>query len=706
MISRSRWIALALLALACGHEKTAGQKPKKEAASSRLVAPPKEVNDQGLRKEQLRELTRHPDRDGHARLKRLLLAGEDERLWAAFGLGLNCSEFDREKTHGALTSAVAAWASERDAPSSKLVKTVAWAIGTCAAPGAEDFLRSWLSIDPATKAENFIDAGAFGLAALVDRKGTVSERTQTALLDAAAREKRADILLPLGRMGRMSDSVGAHVLEVAGALIVDPHQKGRRHAILALGSAGPSATEPLVQVLLKSAFAASERAAAAQALGRLGAPGQEALDTTLATMLERGLPQSFDRESWVSLRATLESLSEPKLSKDGLRKLDSVVLSEGDERARKAQRRRLVWLRCRAADLLAGDRYESQSLLKCAPAESRDRALARLRVIGRGAFIGARAKAFQGSVDSSDPVVAQTALRLVPSHPELKNGDALLLKALGSKHPGIQATAAQIIAAYPARALKEGAEIGQNAELLASLDALLKGDSGKLPLETRAAAIKAAGSLQALSLMPRVEQLCASEFEALWAPSASALSLLGRGETKCPSKERASKIANTSKEQDAENSRPQEAIPNLVQQTLIIDSDVGELKLHLNDETSPESRARFLSLVDEGFYNGIAIHGESPGFAVQFGDKDGDGYDEAFSSALPHEVTWTPFSALSVGMSAFSEGSQNSQIFVVLSDAPQLTGTRVRLGVAEGPWHLLTVGDVLHTIKRAPNTKK
>jgi cyclophilin family peptidyl-prolyl cis-trans isomerase len=140
--------------------------------------------------------------------------------------------------------------------------------------------------------------------------------------------------------------------------------------------------------------------------------------------------------------------------------------------------------------------------------------------------------------------------------------------------------------------------------------------------------------------------------------------------------------------------------------TLVIDSDVGELELHLNDSSSPHSRARFLSLVDEGFYNGIAVHGESPGFAVQFGDKDGDGYDETTNSALPHEVTWTPFSALSFGMSAFSEGSQNSQIFVVLSDAPQLTGSRVRLGQAEGPWHLLTVGDVLHSVKISSKTKK
>jgi cyclophilin family peptidyl-prolyl cis-trans isomerase len=380
-----------------------------------------------------------------------------------------------------------------------------------------------------------------------------------------------------------------------------------------------------------------------------------------------------------------------------------LVLSEGEEKAKKAQRRRLVWLRCRAADLLAGDRYRSQALLDCSPTPSRVSKLALLRVIARGRFTATRAKAFQDLLESDDPVVAQAALRLIPSHPELKKGDRLLLNALASEHAGTQATAAQIIAAYPSRALKDASDVGQNEELLSVLGKLIEDPTGKLPLETRAAAIKAAGALQALSLKPAVERVCDSALEALWGPSARALSLLGRSETKCPAQP-GEKEAKSAGQAPAQKAPAASSTPEVV--SLVIDSDVGELGLQLDDASSPESRARFLSLVDQGFYDGISIHGESPGFAIQFGDKNGDGYDETISEPLPHEVTWRPFDALSVGMSAFSEGSQNSQIFVVLSDAPQLTGSRVRLGKAEGPWHLLTVGDVLHSVKRSTKTQK
>ena len=75
-------------------------------------------------------------------------------------------------------------------------------------------------------------------------------------------------------------------------------------------------------------------------------------------------------------------------------------------------------------------------------------------------------------------------------------------------------------------------------------------------------------------------------------------------------------------------------------------------------------------------------------------------WDDEASTPLPHEFSPTPFDAGSFGMSAFSPGSQDTHIFVTVSDAPQLHGSRVRLGKAEGPWHLLTVGDILHRVER------
>jgi cyclophilin family peptidyl-prolyl cis-trans isomerase len=93
------------------------------------------------------------------------------------------------------------------------------------------------------------------------------------------------------------------------------------------------------------------------------------------------------------------------------------------------------------------------------------------------------------------------------------------------------------------------------------------------------------------------------------------------------------------------------------------------------------------------------VHGSRAGFAAQFGDKDGDGYASEIETERTSEASPAFFTAGSFGVSSFSPGTPSSQIFVVVSDAPQLTGERVYLGRAEGPWQLLTTDDVLYSIK-------
>jgi cyclophilin family peptidyl-prolyl cis-trans isomerase len=161
---------------------------------------------------------------------------------------------------------------------------------------------------------------------------------------------------------------------------------------------------------------------------------------------------------------------------------------------------------------------------------------------------------------------------------------------------------------------------------------------------------------------------------------------LGNSEVSCP------------KTQPKSDEHP----PPVTSATLVVDSDVGPLTLHVDGRDAPTSAAHFLKLVASGFYANITVHAARPGFAVQFGDEDGDGYQDEATDPLPHEVSPEPFGALTFGMSAFSPGSQHSQIFVLVSDAPQLLGTRVRLGRAEGPWHLLTVGDQIYSITKKP----
>src|SRR5690606_27771160 len=139
-----------------------------------------------------------------------------------------------------------------------------------------------------------------------------------------------------------------------------------------------------------------ERAAAAQALSRLGSEGQKALDETLRDLLSRGLPTTYDRPLWIALRAILEGLEQAQTAKKSLGELSSLVLPEaavlpdaavppeagvspqGQDRSKAAQRRRLIWLRCQAARLLAGSRYEFAPLLSCDPDKGREFQLAQI----------------------------------------------------------------------------------------------------------------------------------------------------------------------------------------------------------------------------------------------------------------------------------------------------------------------------------------
>lgn len=617
------------------------------------------------------------------RLVHFLLASGEARSWAAFALGRRCSRAPN-LIEPLLLSTAATSLGERAPPSPSDLEVFGAALGECATLGAETTLRHWLRPPPAAEADVLVRAAAIGLGQLADARGTLSEETLAALLDVALERKDRFLIYPLSRLYGLGPAVSQRLLEVAGSLLVEERGPSKTPVILALGAASEGISTPaLGQILLAQNFSPSEQSAAAQALGRLGAPGQKVLDEALVSLLGRGLPLRADDVRWLVLRAALDALDRPERSQSELRKLSTWAVPESDQ----PQRRRVVWLRCRAASLLAGDRTSSQTLKTCDPDAGPAFELAQIEVLGRSRIELKRRQAFDERLASPHPFVVTAALRLVASHPELGDVRPILRAALGSSNEGARATAAKVLAAYPARASDpKHPESGPDAEIVARLRAILEQSGPRLPEETIAAAIAAAASLASLALKPAIEVHCDGPRLALQDAARRALPILGSPTRRCPKRDEPTAVAS--------------AGPSAPLALLELTSDFGPLRIHLDRAGTEHARWAVLERAKAGELTAGPVHAFSPGFSVQFGDPDGDGFEPSVPLAVePLELDFASGKPLSVFVSSFAPGASGHQLLVALEELQSLAGRRVLLGHAEGPWHLLWPGDRLRDVK-------
>jgi len=118
-----------------------------------------------------------------------------------------------------------------------------------------------------------------------------------------------------------------------------------------------------------------------------------------------------------------------------------------------------------------------------------------------------------------------------------------------------------------------------------------------------------------------------------------------------------------------------------------IEMETGEImKLELYPDVAPESVNNFVSLVKDGFYNGLIFHRVIRGFMIQGGDPTGTGIggpgykikgefaENGVENILPHNR-----GALSFARSAMPN-SAGSQFFIVHKDQPSLDGKYATFG--------------------------
>ena len=117
----------------------------------------------------------------------------------------------------------------------------------------------------------------------------------------------------------------------------------------------------------------------------------------------------------------------------------------------------------------------------------------------------------------------------------------------------------------------------------------------------------------------------------------------------------------------------------------------GKMVVMLDATTAPETVANFISLVEEGFYNGLTFHRIIDGFMIQGGDPDangGGGSDkkikgEFAANGHPNDINHLR-GVISMARSN-SYNSASSQFFICHEDSSSLNGSYAAFGyVVEG----------------------
>jgi cyclophilin family peptidyl-prolyl cis-trans isomerase len=344
--------------------------------------------------------------------------------------------------------------------------------------------------------------------------------------------------------------------------------------------------------------------------------------------------------------------------------------------------RRLTMLRCRAASLLVNGASSDPLLVGCEP--EREGAIgqrARVEVLGRRPIRGDRLAQWTMLAGSKHAKVREAALELVGGHAELQEAPREISRAFESESPGIVATAGQLVAAHPDRA--GGAPVGK--ALLAALERPWPPDA----IETVGALVEAAGALRLEGAGARMEALCTNANPTLREHAARGLSWLKGSTVPCS----ASALAAPAAELSHLATTP-------VRVELSLDS--GSLAITLDPSLAPVAVTRFADLARAGFYRGVVVHRVVPGFVVQLGDPDGDGFGGPRKEPLRCETSPIPFEPFDVGVALAGRDTGASQLFVTLGRYPHLDEDYAVIGKASGDWAAVAEGDVIREVRVSP----
>lgn len=117
--------------------------------------------------------------------------------------------------------------------------------------------------------------------------------------------------------------------------------------------------------------------------------------------------------------------------------------------------------------------------------------------------------------------------------------------------------------------------------------------------------------------------------------------------------------------------------------TAVIATEHGEIRIRLLADVAPKTVNNFVFLAREGFYDGTTFHRVIPGFVAQGGDPTGTGRGGP-GYRFEDELSDVPFVQGVIGMANAGPNTNGSQFYLMLGDAPHLTGRYTAFGQVEG----------------------
>jgi len=146
---------------------------------------------------------------------------------------------------------------------------------------------------------------------------------------------------------------------------------------------------------------------------------------------------------------------------------------------------------------------------------------------------------------------------------------------------------------------------------------------------------------------------------------------------------------------------------------IVVETAKGVFEMQLYPDDAPKSVEHILRLVNKRFYNGQRIHRVEPSFVVQWGDpKSRDVSKRALWGQTAGGGSGTPVGVAeiskkhlhvkgAVGMAHAGDPAQaDSQIYIVLSDKPQLNGKYAVIGQVTSGMDVVLMLQVEDVVKK------